>query len=52
MYTLLGLALVVCAQFQLERKHQFYFRVTSVGSLMTSPDPTSKTISVVAGSFI
>ena len=37
MYTLLGLAiaLIVCTQFPLERKHQFYLHVTLLRSQLT-----------------
>ena len=30
-YTLLGLALMVCTRFHLEQKHQFFFRDTLIG---------------------
>ena len=34
-YTLLGLALIVCTQLQLERKRQFYFCITLILSLIS-----------------
>lgn len=30
-YTLLGSALMICTQFHLEQKHQFFFRDTLIG---------------------